>query len=398
MASCDLNAKGNVSVDAPLGGTLTQQIEQNRSAMEQMAFGSLNGVPADYAISRELANNWEVTEDITALYVQADFEADKIRGNVGLRYVDTKQTSSGWEFSSDSWGFKTLDRVWLDPAVLNWVSEDNDYAEVLPSLNVNYDLNDDMQVRFAAARVMARQNWNQLSPYASYGSLNQADPKGQMGNPQLKPMLADQFDVSYEWYYADASLLAVTLFHKDIDSYLSSQVVTEDRYDEQTDTMVPVDFTQPVNGKGGTTNGLELSLQHDFGGFGVQANYTYVDADADMKRDESIPGSGLVEGASEHMYNLTGYYENDTFGARLMYNYRSEWYKGLHFNGDELWNDAYGQWDLSASYNVTENISLVAEAINLTDEQVVEYNTSEERVMSIYENGRRFVLGARMSF
>ncbi|BFM12092.1 TonB-dependent receptor [Simiduia litorea] len=398
LATCGLNDKGNVNIGAPMGGTLTQQIEQNRSAMEAMAFDSLNGVPADYAVSRELAQNWAVTEDITALYVQADFEAERYRGNLGLRYVETQQQSSGWEFSADSWGFYTLDRDWLTPAQMEWVSEDNDYSEVLPSLNVNYDLNDEMQLRFAAARVMARQNWNQLSPYSTYGSLNQADPKGQMGNPQLKPMLADQFDVSYEWYYADASLLAVTFFHKDIDSYLTSHVITEERYDVQTDSMVAVDFTQPLNGQGGSTDGVELSLQHDFGGFGVQANYTYVDANADMARDIATPGSGLVEGASEHMYNLTGYYENDTFGARLMYNYRTEWYKGLHFNGDELWNDSYGQWDLSASYNVTENISLVAEAINLTDEEVVEYNTSKERVMSIYENGRRFVLGARMSF
>ncbi|GMG86529.1 TonB-dependent receptor [Biformimicrobium ophioploci] len=398
LADCGLNGAGNVSVDAPASGSLTNQIEQTRNVMETIAFEGLNGVPADFARSLELANNWAVEEDITAFYVQADFEGDSYRGNFGVRYVDTAQTSSGYAYSTDSWGFKTIDRDWLNPSELAWVSEDNDYSEVLPSFNLAYDLDEDRILRVGAARVMARQNWNQLSPFMSFGSLNQEDPKGEMGNPQLKPMLANQFDASYEWYYTDGALFAATFFHKDVDSYLSSRVVTESRYDEQTMTDVDVDFTQRFNGKGGSTNGIELSWQHSFDNFGVQANYTYTDAESDQMRDAAVPGSGLVEGASEHMYNLTGYYEDDRLSARLMYNYRTEWYKGLHFNGDELWNDTFGQWDMSVSYAVTDNISVVFEGVNLTAEEVVEYNTDKDRVMSLYDNGRRYVLGARMSF
>ena len=111
-------------------------------------------------------------------------------------------------------------------------------------------------------------------------------------------------------------------------------------------------FTQPTNGPGGTISGLELGLQHDFGGFGVSANYTFTDSSADSERDLTQPGSGLIDGTSEHMANLMAYYENDVFGARIMYNYRSEWYTGLHFNGDELWTDSYGQIDASASYKL----------------------------------------------
>lgn len=98
------------------------------------------------------------------------------------------------------------------------------------------------------------------------------------------------------------------------------------------------------------------------------------------------------------MMNLTGYYENDVLSARLMYNYRTEWYKGLHFNGDELWNDAFGQWDASFSYNVTDNVSLSLEAINLLNEEVIEYNTDKARVMSLYQNGRRIVAGVSINF
>ncbi|HSG52721.1 MAG TPA: TonB-dependent receptor, partial [Rheinheimera sp.] len=124
----------------------------------------------------------------------------------------------------------------------------------------------------------------------------------------------------------------------------------------------------------------------------------YTNAKRDEERDLSQPGSGLVEGTSRHMANASVYYETDKLSARLMYNYRTEWYKGLHFNGDELWNDSYGQLDASFGYNISENITLSFEAVNLTDEEVVEYNTDTARLFSIYQNGRRFVAGVRMNF
>jgi iron complex outermembrane receptor protein len=157
--------------------------------------------------------------------------------------------------------------------------------------------------------------------------------------------------------------------------------------------MVPVTFTQKVNGDGGTTTGMEFSVQHDFGGFGVQANYAYASVSADdPMMDDKIPG------VSEHTANLMGYYENDDFGARLMYNYRSDFYNGLHWNGNDLNTDAYGQIDATATWYVTDNFQLDIEALNLGNEQVVQYSEYEDRLMSVYENGRRFVISGRFSF
>ena len=190
----------------------------------------------------------------------------------------------------------------------------------------------------------------------------------------------------------------MTYFHKDIKSYRSFSTFDDERYWEEGDEWVEVKFTRPENGAGGTTDGLEVSYQQAFGDFGVSANYTYTNAERDEARDLAKPGSGLVEGTSRHMMNASVYYETDVISARLMYNHRSEWYKGLHFNGDELWNDSYGQVDASFGYNLTDNITLSLEAVNLTDEEVVEYNTDNARLFSIYQNGRRFVAGIRMNF
>ena len=394
LADCGLDALGNVNVNVAATGNITNQLAHNRKVMEDLAFGSGSA----YAIHDNLGEIWEVEEESIALYVQGDFSGDGYRGNLGLRYVSTDQTSSGYEFSQDSSGLKTINGNWLNPSRLDWVSKDNDYSEFLPSFNVAFDLTDEQILRVSAARVMSRQNWQDISGNEGYGSLAGGRGSGTRGNPILDPTISNQFDVSWEWYYNDASMLSVAYFMKDISSFRVTDVFTEDRYDEQNEAWVPVDFAQPTNGAGGVIDGIEVGIQHDFGGYGLSGNYTYTNSESDEIRDPARAGSGLVDGTSQNMLNLTAYYENDVFGARLMYNYRSEWYKGIHFNGDELFNDAYGQWDASASYNFNENITFTLEAVNIADEEVMEYNIDKARIMSLYSNGRRFVAGIRVSF
>jgi iron complex outermembrane receptor protein len=395
LADCDLDALGSVNVDTSAGGNITNQVVQNRQVMEQLAFGQ----DARYAIHEGLGEIWTVEEDIVAVYVQGDFSGDGFRGNVGLRYVATDQTSSGYEYSNDSSGLRTINGNWLEPSSIEWVSQDNDYAEFLPSFNIAMDLADDQILRIAAARVMSRQNWQDISGNESMGALSTtAQNTGTRGNPQLRPTIANQFDVSYEYYYADASLFSIAYFVKQLNTLRTSTIDTQPRFFERENQFVDVDFTQPGNGFGGLLDGIELSLQHDFGGYGASINYTYTNAEADQERDEANLGSGLIEGTSENSLNLTAYYENDIFGARLMYNYRSEWYKGINFSGIEVYNEEFGQWDASANWNVTENLSFTVEAVNLNDEEIVEYNVDKARLVSLYSNGRRFVAGVRYNF
>jgi iron complex outermembrane recepter protein len=395
LADCGLDALGSVVVDTAAGGNIANQVVQNRAVMEQLAFGQ----DARYAIHEGLGEIWSVKEDIVALYVQGDFAGEGFRGNVGLRYVSTGQTSSGFEYSNDSSGLRTINGNWLNPSSIEWVSQDNDYAEFLPSFNIALDIAEDQILRIGAARVMSRQNWQDISGNESMGALSStAQNTGTRGNPQLRPTIANQFDISYEYYYADASLFSFALFVKQLNTLRTSIIDTQPRFFERENQFVDVDFTQPGNGLGGMLNGFEASLQHDFGGYGASINYTYTNAKADQERDEANLGSGLIEGTSRNSLNLTAYYENDTFGARLMYNYRSDWYKGINFSGIEVYNEAFGQWDASANYNFSENLSFTLEAVNLNNEEIVEYNVDKARLVSLYSNGRRFVAGVRYNF
>lgn len=395
LADCGQSLGVHTVAGNVVNGNIGTQLDGSRDGFMALGFQG----DADFAISNTLGEIWAINEEITAGYVSGDFTGDNYRGNVGVRVVRTTQTSSSYNFSQDSWGFHTVDREWLTPSVMSWVSEERSYTDVLPSFNIAYDLDSETIVRFSAAKVMARANFSDLAPMTSTGALSVAEPVGAAGNPYFEPQKATQFDVSYEYYFDESSLISAILFYKDIESYRTTTVSTQDFFNEQTQQWVPVQITKPDNGKGGTSTGLELGFQTTFSNnTGVSANYTYTDAQNDQTRDVDNKGSGFVDGASEHMYNMTAFYENDEVAARLMYNYRTEWYKGVSWTGAELFNDSYGQWDFSSSYQYSDNLSFVFEAINLTDEEVVEYDVEKTRLMSIYQNGRRFVLGLNMSF
>jgi iron complex outermembrane receptor protein len=228
---------------------------------------------------------------------------------------------------------------------------------------------------------------------------------GTGGNPELDPYRASQFDLSFEWYYAPQSLLAVALFYKDIQSYLVNQTSDEiQRVETSTPNLsrcVPVsggvnlydchfDITRPTNGAGGRNQGAEIAVQQPiWNGFGVQANYTYSDAKA--SNGDPIPGN------SKHSYNLTGWYENELVSARLSYTYRSKYFVDID-RAAQLNSASVQSLDASVSVNVLENVALTFDAVNLTDETLKFYSGTKSRPRAYYKNGPVYYVGARVKF
>ncbi|MEE2023942.1 TonB-dependent receptor [Alkalimonas mucilaginosa] len=355
-----------------------------------------------------LPNTWEVNEKIWAGYAKADFSSDRVRGDVGVRVVKTDVSSSGYSWNGD-WVAASVNMVGgyailaneLEPSQGgDWgVAYDtlkHSYTDVLPNINVVFDLSDDSLVRFSAARVMSRPDYVNI---ANQQSVNIPTRSGNRGNPFLEPVRANQFDLSYEWYFNSSSLIAFTYFHKDIQGSVLNSVTREMAFDEANNEMVEVTITEPKNGLGGRVQGLEVSYQQAFGYFGFITNYTYTDAKSDQDRDAvNNPGSGLIAGNSRHMANLTGYFENDMFSARLSYNYRTEFFNGVGEFGNEVYTDAFGQLDASLTYNFNDNVSFVVEAVNLLDEDLYQYHIDKTRPASLYQNGRRFTAGVNVRF
>lgn len=355
------------------------------------------------------SQTWDVKEKIFGGYISGNFEADALKGNIGLRVVETRVQSTGYQYNGDAYG-AILDKVGNYAMFINAANIYNpdydlrqetvkfDYLSVLPSLNLTYEINENILLRGALARTMARPDYAKLANTRWQNSAF----AGFIGNPKLDPEYANQADLSFEIYPAELAIISAAAFYKDIDNTIVNTVVTMDVYDPSSATGTSsLDFLRSSNGKGSTLSGVELGYQHGFGDFGVIANYTYSHADSKDDRDPvNNPGSGLVEGNSKHMANFTAYYENDLFTVRGMYNYRTKYYAGISEFGSEMYIKGYGQTDLSASLNIpgVEGLSISLDGINILEEKLNYYHIDEDRKAREYENGARWLLGLSYNF
>lgn len=310
---------------------------------------------------------YEINEQISAAYAKADFEVGAVHGNFGVRAVETDQTS----------------KAYIDGAL---GSVERSYTDYLPSLNLIYDVADDVKIRAAVSKVMARPTFQDLSANIT---INATTSSASAGNPNIKPFYADQFEAGVEWYFDEGAILSGTFFSKSLDTFVYTSTATE-VIDGQT-----LSVTRPNNASDGADiAGFELQLQKELGaGFGMVANYTYTDATVpaiDGGQKLKLPGN------SENQANASVYYETDNVSVRLSYNFRSEAYGGLT-SGSQLVTSAYDQWDATADWSVTEQITLFMTAVNVTNE-VIYQHTDDGIPVGFYENGARYSLGAKVKF
>lgn len=166
------------------------------------------------------------------------------------------------------------------------------------------------------------------------------------------------------------------------------------------DQVIEFAVTKPSNAETADIDGFEFAVQHMFGatGFGVVANATFVSTNAEYDINTFDQGFALV-GLSDS-YNLVGFYENDTYAVRLAYNYRDKFLASLDQGGvsEPVFVDGYGQFDLSATYNLTDNVSIFAEGINITGEETLHHGRYENHFLLAEESGPRYALGVRASF
>lgn len=370
LADLSTGASPLLSQEAASAGSLTQYawVDDGLAASKGFAMYDKGMV---YAEAK--TEYYRIQEKISAAYVKADFAVNKWRGDFGVRLVKTKQTSQANQDLQGT-GVYTIGSV------------QRSYSDVLPNLNVVYDLRRDLLLRGAISRVMARNTFSDLSASTEVsGTTNSATA----GNPLLKPYHADQFELGAEWYFADASLLSATVFSKKLDTFIYTSSALENV------NGVTRSVTRPHNADNGqTVNGLELQWQQAFGlGFGALVNYTLTDA----KTGALAGGKKLnVVGNSRNQFNASGYYEKNDYSVRLSYNYRSKSYGGLNEGGQDV-TSAYGQWDATANWDLTPRFSVYASAVNLTNE-VIRTNTTDGLPVGVYENGARYSLGVRAKF
>ncbi len=398
-------------LDIPAGLTTTWLVPDINAAAALWDLYNESVFPM--GIEPALGNNRSVEEDNFAAYTQLDWRSTmgRFRGNVGLRYVETDQSSTGYVFSGGVPVQSTVGRS---------------YDDILPSMNLVVEPVDDLLFRFAAARVMSRPALGNLSPGASV-SVSGNNRTVTAGNPQLEPITANAYDASVEWYFTEGGLLSFAYFVRDIDSFV--QTVREDGPFTGNPLGLPDSvaiaacgvqfpatcgpgfdwaFNLPRNTPGGPVNGYEVSLQLPFfwfdgflSNFGVLANYTSVDSDVDyVNSSGAVILSGPLTGLSERSYNATLYYEDDRFSARVSAAYRSDYpttLPGRNGNATEETAETFNV-DAAARYNINENFALTFEGVNLTDEVTDQYLTPDDRLSFYHHYGRSYFFGFRYTY
>ncbi|MBT1443506.1 TonB-dependent receptor [Shewanella sp. JM162201] len=320
----------------------------------------------------------QIDEDNFSAYGMFSFAGEGFRGNFGLRYIETNVTSSGHVIDNSPADKLGINAGWSEE--IHSVSDG--YSDVLPSVNVAFDLADDVILRLAAGQAITRPNYDNLflSSSSGYPDDRKGNEQITYGNPGLEPMKSSQADISVEYYYGDGNLFAATYFIKDISNFIvATAPETKAIGVINQDLEVPADswiVDSYMNAGGGSIDGIELQLNHalDYG-FGINANYTFTDgtAPAEVYTDNI----GMFTEASKHTTNLVGYWENDMFSARAAYNWRSEYMVREYgkYYGNRM-HDAFGTLDLTLGWNITENVALRLEMVNLTAEDDVQYGAA----------------------
>ncbi len=336
-----------------------------------------------------------IDEDVLSLYAMAT--TDFTWGNLiyGARAEFTDFNSSGTLVNEDG--------------SLSSVDTDDDYDNFLPSVHANIDLTTDIKLRLSASTGLSRPRYSEIRASQSVDPIT-LEVSG--GNPLLEPEESFGFDAALEWYFADASLLAIGAYHRTIDNviYPGSSTVDGSLYAPGLIAPgTPTTFNSFFNGDDGELTGLELNfigyasdwLPSPLDGLGFSGNLTLVDSSFTApnlgNREFDLPGT------SDVVYNASLFYEKFGLSARINYQYRDQWLSTTENDSlTEFWDetervDASIRYTLPGEY-LGGNLTLALNGNNLSDERDVRFINSVNTPNQIEGFGRRWVFSVRFDY
>ncbi|MBO9708215.1 MAG: TonB-dependent receptor [Caulobacter sp.] len=341
--------------------------------------GGVMPKPSIFAAAEFTAGNWNIQEDINALYGQVNFQAENLRGNFGVRYVKTDTDSAGYVCKPGAACNAQAD--WT------WQTTSKSYDNVLPSVNLIYDAREDLVVRFSAAQVIARPNYADMT---NYFWLSDTVLTGGGGNPNLQPYKSSNVDASIEWYFQPQAILSAEVFYKDISNYILQKTQPESYFNQSQGRVTTYNISRPFNAGSAEVKGVSIAYQQNYAyGFGLLANYTY--ADGSGQDGAPLPYN------SKHQVNISPFYENGPFSARITYNWRSKYFTGID-RGDNMFVRPYKGLDATAGYAFTENVNVSVSAQNLLDSEYYAYANTTALPRGVYKTGRKLQATLNVAF
>ena len=339
---------------------------------------------------------YSINEDTMAGYAMGTFAIEgplRIDGNAGVRVVKTNLNVIGNRAVFTQQPDGSFQQTGFAP-----VDVDTSYINVLPSANMRIRFTDELQLRLAASKVLTRPSFGQLAPTLT---LVPAQQTGSSGNPDLNPLRADQLDASLEYYVSRTGSVYLAGFYRKVKGFIQSSTRALEVIDG-----IPYQITRPANGEDGKIKGFEVGGQMfmDFlpgalSGFGVQANYTFVDSNTPT----SVAGLFTpLPNLSKHSFNTSLIYEKGPISARVAYNWRDRFYSGLYSSGaialnSPVYRKAYGWLDASINVDVTDQITLTLEGQNLTRAKTDTYYTVPTRRGNLEQDDIQVLAGVRFT-
>jgi len=401
------------------------------------------------------------TEESVSAFVQANlaFEVSDRPVNVtlGLRYEDTEVTSETLLPDVEAIGWISDNEFEITRGDAVFYQGEGSYDYVLPNIDANVELIDDLIFRASYSETLTRPAYGNLTAGGRLDGVNIERATGSQGNPSLLPVESKNIDLSLEYYYGEASYVSVGYFKKDVDNFIATKFsnsspfnvtspVQGARWDaavaaagSATDSaairqayqtlypndpyvvapnsetgegakiwgsptgndVVDVRFSRPENQNSDKVTGYEFAGQHLFGetGFGVIVTFTLVDSD--LKYDNAGNGDGQTPliGLSDSA-NFVGFYDKEGIQVRIAYNWRDTFLSNTSdgVGPAPVYTEDYGQWDINASYQYNDNLTLFAEGINVTDELTRTFGRHELMTLNIQQSGPRYNIGMRYKF
>lgn len=373
-----------------LAGDYESGIFTTREFLGNLDLNNANNFEKTLALGEFAGGNFNASENILGAYAMVTQNiGDKMIILGGVRFENTslEYTANQYDEENDE-SLEDLEKI----------TQDDSYINILPNIQLKYNIMDNFLARLAFTQTLARPNYFDLAPYRI---INPDDNTISIGNPDLKPTLASNIDVLFDYYFKSVGLVSAGFFYKDISDFIytyqnTNAPVFDLNGDGQIDPATEIfdELSQPLNGSDASLYGFEIALQRQLDflpsfmkNLSVYFNYTYTTSEA-----KGVPERGTIAlpGTANNMFNASLSYEDKLITVRVAANYASDYLDEL---GGEAFSDRYYDeqffLDINASVNILENLRFFVEANNLTNQALRYYQGTQSRLMQAeYYNTR----------
>jgi len=386
---------------------------------------------------QQSVQNVYVEEKTTAAYLQANYASEfnslPIRGNVGLRIVQTDVASKGLRPSYTTQLNEDDSVSLIEGGTFDEVVGGGSYTELLPSASITVDLHEDLLLRGGIFRGLSRPDPADLGFGRSIG-IDDDDTatsiqeliSGEVvanGNPNLLPLLSWNYDIALEWYPNKDTILAAGYYYKNFQGGFKNTQSIEQFNIDGTDFNEAVTLSS-TDSDTSSLQGIELSLAHSFSylpgawsGLGTKLSYNHADSDFEFQDANfgastlSDPSGNIISqtvalvppanlfGFSEDVMSAQLYYQIGELDIQMIYKYRSEYFQQyISTPGNIRYVGEADVYEARITYNITDNVQIRFEGINLFNEPKTQYNPTPDNVSEVNNYGPRYYAGVRVKF